>query len=368
MHRSYLSQLRLYNFRNLHDQSVQLQPGPIFITGPNGNGKTNLLEALYLLSGSRSFRTNSSSELSRWGAASSSVFGVVHHGENTEEIGVAFHPGRREAFLNGAPLPSLTELLGRLCVIAFSPADLQLVKGAPAGRRKFLDRHMVDLQPQFLQTLMLYQRALSHKNAILKSGCATYSQLIPWNHLLVENGGKIIENRLKFIDLLRKIANHEHTSFAPTDGVLHLELESDLVRSDGVVDPAYSAAQFERVAEREIAQRSALLGVQRDDIKITLGGVDSRAFASQGQTRSIVLSLKLAVVALLEEQTQQTPVVLLDDVDSEIDRARSERLFESLLTKPRQLVVTGTDDPPGALGRCSDLQTICVAQGHLTHR
>jgi DNA replication and repair protein RecF len=365
MLRSFLSQVRLFNFRNLRDQSVQLHHGPVFITGPNGNGKTNFLEALYLLSGSRSFRTNTASELSRWGTQSSSVFGVVHHGENSEELGIAFHPGRREAFLNGTILPSLTELLGRLCVIAFSPADLQLVKGAPAGRRKFLDRHMVDLQPQFLQTLMVYQRALSNKSAILKTGCATYSQLIPWNQLLVENGGKIVENRIKFLDLLRDIANKEHSSYAPTDGVVHLELESDLVRSDGVVDMEYIAAQFERVAEREVAQRSALIGVQRDDIKITLGGVDSRAFASQGQTRSVVLSLKLAVVGLLEAHTQRTPVVLLDDVDSEIDRARSERLFESLLTKPRQLVVTGTDEPPAALGRCSDLQTIRVAHGEL---
>jgi DNA replication and repair protein RecF len=359
----FVSQVRVFNFRNLADQSVDLSSGPIYITGLNGNGKTNFIEAIYLLSGSRSFRTNVSNELSRWGESQCSVFGVVHHTLGTEELGVSLTPGKREAFLNGNPLSSISELLGRLCIVAFSPADLMLIKGAPAGRRRFLDRHMVDVQPAFLKTLMAYQRALASKSAVLKQSYVDYQQLLPWNTLLAEYGGQVVENRRNFIKSLSKKASFFHKSYAPTDGELALEPESDLLDSNGNVDPSYIAHQFERAAQREIAMRSPVVGVQRDDIKITLGGVDTRAYASQGQTRSVVLSLKLAVIDLLEEVKGESPVVLLDDVDSELDAARSERLFGALLEKPRQMIVTGTTSPPKPLDSEPSLQILKMAGG-----
>lgn len=360
----YVSQVRVFNFRNLADQSVELSKGPIYITGLNGNGKTNLVEAIYLLSGSRSFRTNLSAELSRWGESACSVFGVVNNALSKEELGISLTPGSREAFVNGERLSSVSELLGRLSVISFSPADLMLVKGPPAGRRRFLDRHMVDLQPGYLNTLMAYQRALASKSSVLKQSYVDYQQLIPWNTLLAEHGGKIVENRAKFLNKLAEKSSLAHRSYASLDGELGLELESDLLDPNGEVDPAFIFAQFEKVASREIAQRSALVGIQRDDIKINLGpGVDARAFASQGQTRSVVLSLKLAVIELLEAERGEAVVVLLDDVDSELDQARSDRLFESLLEKPRQMLVTGTTSPPKPLSKHSELQVLKMSAG-----
>ncbi len=362
----FVSQVRVFNFRNLSDQSVELSSGPIYITGLNGNGKTNFIEAIYLLSGSRSFRTNVSNELSRWGESQCSVFGTVTHKLGTEELGVALTPGKREAFLNGNPLSSISELLGRLTIVAFSPADLQLIKGSPAGRRRFLDRHMVDMQPAFLKTLMAYQRALASKSALLKQSYVDYQQLLPWNSLLAEYGGKIVENRYNFLKSLTDKASSFHRSYAQMDGDLGLELESDLLDPSGKVDPTYIAHQFERSAQREIATRSPVVGVQRDDLKVTLGGVDSRAYASQGQTRSIVLSLKLGVIDMLEEIKGESPVVLLDDVDSELDVARSERLFSTLLEKPRQMIVTGTTTPPKPLEGHLLLQILQMISGRIS--
>lgn len=359
----YVSQVRVFNFRNLADQSVELSRGPVYITGLNGNGKTNLIEAIYLLSGSRSFRTNLSTELSRWGQSACSVFGVVTSALGTEELGISLTPGSREAFVNGERVSSISELLGRLSIISFSPADLMLVKGPPAGRRRFLDRHMVDLQPGYLNTLMAYQRALASKSSLLKQPYVDYQQLIPWNSLLAEYGGKIVENRRKFIKQLGEKAALAHYSYAALDGELSLELESDLLAPHGEVHAEYIFAQFEKAASREIAQRSAVVGIQRDDIKMTLGTVDARAFASQGQTRSVVLSLKLAVIELLEEEKGEAAVVLLDDVDSELDQARSDRLFESLLGKPRQMVVTGTSTPPKPLCKHPELQVLRMSAG-----
>jgi DNA replication and repair protein RecF len=361
----FVSNVKVYKFRNLADQSVELGSGPVFVTGPNGNGKTNFVEAIYLLSGSRSFRTNTSSELPHWGSQECSIFGTVTHKSGTETLGLIYTPGERKALLNGTPLESIAELLGRLRVIAFSPADLSLVKGSPSGRRKFLDRHMVDLQPSYLKILMSYQRALASKSALLKGSNVSYQQLLPWNELLVEYGGKIVENRLNFIKGLNEKAAIFHTKYAPTDGALGINLESDFLQKDGTVSFETIAQTLHNASQREIAMRSTLVGVHRDDINISLGGVDSRAYASQGQTRSVVLSLKLGVIDLLEESLGESPVVLLDDVDSELDALRSEKLFAALLEKPRQLIVTGTGNPPSQLADSRELQMLRVTTGSI---
>lgn len=359
----FVSTVKVYKFRNLADQSVEVSSGPVFVTGQNGNGKTNFVEAIYLLSGSRSFRTNSSSELVTWGERESSVFGTVAHKDGTETLGLMYASGERTALLNGTPLDSVSELVGRLRVVAFSPADLVLVKGAPAGRRKFLDRHMVDLQPGFLKVLMSYQRALASKSALLKGSNVSYQQLLPWNELLADYGGKIVDNRRNFIEQLNKKASEFHALYAPTDGALKLQLESDFLTPEGEVSHTAIAEKLESVSQREIAMRSTLAGVHRDDVSISLEGVDSRAYASQGQARSVVLSMKLGVIDLLEDLLGESPVVLLDDVDSELDAVRSEKLFAALLQRPRQIIVTGTGSPPSQLADHEMLQVLRVSKG-----
>jgi DNA replication and repair protein RecF len=359
----FVSKLKVYNFRNLADQTVQLGSGPVYISGLNGNGKTNLVEALYLLSGSRSFRTNSSSELLKWGHKECSIFGEITTQHGTEEIGLIFTPGERKALSNGNPLPSVTDLIGKLRVIAFSPADLSLVKGSPSGRRKFLDRHMVDLNPSFIKVLMGYQRALASKSAVLKQPGCSYGLLQPWNELLTKACGEIVDNRRKFLESLSDKATTFHKTYAPMDGDLGITLESDFFDGEKVLSEEEIFLKFDSAVQREIAMRSPVIGAQRDDVKVTLGGVDARAFASQGQTRSIVLSMKLGVIEMVEAVTGESPVVLLDDVDSELDKARSDRLFSALLEKPKQIIVTGTETPPPQFIHRPDICTLVVSQG-----
>lgn len=338
----------------------------MFISGLNGNGKTNVVEAIYLLSGSRSFRTNSSAELLKWGEKECSIFGEVATSNGTEELGLVFTPGERRALTNGKDLDSMTELIGRLRVIAFSPADLSLVKGSPAGRRRFLDRHMVDLDPSFIKVLMGYQRALASKSAVLKQPGCTYAHLKPWNELLASSCGKIVGNRVKFLESLSDKSNTFHTLYAPTDGELTLTLESDLFQNGKVLTDEEIFARFENAAPREMAMRSATIGAQRDDVSVTLGGFDARAYASQGQTRSVVLSMKLGVIEMIESVSGESPVVILDDVDSELDKGRSERLFSALLNKPRQIIVTGTERPSPQLIHSPNLRMLTVSQGVVT--
>jgi DNA replication and repair protein RecF len=370
-HALYVSQLKVYNFRNLADQTVELQNGPVYITGLNGNGKTNLVEALYVLSGSRSFRTSSQSELLKWGKRESSVFGTIARKDGTDEIGIAFTPGQRTAFKNGNQLSSVSDLVGLCGVVAFSPSDLSLVKGAPAGRRRFLDRHMVDLQPSFLGTLVAYQRAVASKAALLKNSNVDLSQVEAWNEILTEHGGKIVENRLNFVKSLEDKARVFQSEFAQTDGELRLTLESDFVSKTGDVSREAIAQGLHKIAEREIAMRSTLFGPHRDDVSICLGnagredGVDARAFASQGQTRSIVLALTLGVIELMEDKLGEAPIVVLDDVDSELDAPRAKRLFAALGRRERQLIITGTALPPPELeqGVHAAVQLVRISEG-----
>lgn len=358
----HVSKVRLFKFRNLADQTIELGSGPVFVTGDNGNGKTNLVEAVYLLSGSRSFRTNVASELPTWGGRECSVFGTVTTGTGTFEVGIAFRPGGREGFLNGEAVESISELVGRVAVVAFSPADLALVKGAPAGRRKFLDRHTADLEPPLLRALMSYQRALANKAALVKEPGVQRSSLNPWNELLVEHGCVIARARVEFLKELAAAATEYHRSYGASDGELSLSLESDFVR-DGAVNPEYVRAQLDQVAGKELAMRSSVFGVHRDDVAISLAGADARAFASQGQTRSVVLSLKLAVIALYQRKLGESPIILLDDVDSELDRGRGTRLFELLMSAERQLLITGTGAPPYGLGEHPQLQVLKMEKG-----
>jgi len=362
----HVSRLKIYKFRNLADQTIELGSGPVYISGLNGNGKTNLVESIYLLSGSRSFRTNSSSELLKWGEKECSIFGTVTSSHGTEELGLVFTSGERRALSNSKDLDSMTDLIGRLQVIAFSPADLSLVKGSPAGRRRFLDRHMVDLAPPFIKVLMGYQRALASKSAVLKQPGCTYAHLKPWNELLAHSCGKIVDNRVKFLESLSDKSSSFHRLYAPTDGELKLTLESDFFQDGRVLSEEEIIARFEGAAPREMAMRSATLGAQRDDVSVTLGGVDARAYASQGQTRSVVLSMKLGVIEMIESATGESPVVILDDVDSELDKARSERLFTALLNKARQIIVTGTEGPSPQLIHSPNLRILTVSQGVVT--
>jgi DNA replication and repair protein RecF len=205
---------------------------------------------------------------------------------------------------------------------------------------------MVDLNPPFVGVLMSYQRALASKSAVLKQPGCTSDNLRPWNEVLAKACEKIVDSRCKFLEILNEKAREFHRSFATSDGELAVELESDFLHEGRAMSIEEIFARFEGAAPREIAMRTPTIGAQRDDIAIALGGADAKAYASQGQTRSVVLSLKLGVIEMVEGKTGESPVIVLDDVDSELDRHRSGALFRSLTSKTRQIVVTATEAPP----------------------
>lgn len=341
----HLHSIRTYNFRNLSNTQIEFPSAVTVIVGNNGNGKTNLVEAISVVATGRSFRTSSTSELIKYDEREASVFGEVDTPLGKISMGVTLEKKGRSAFLNDKRVSNLSDYLGYLVTVTFTPFDLALVKGQPSGRRKLIDRHMIDIKPALLNSLVRYQRALDNKNSSLRSGKASPDEIIPWNAVLAEEGARIADERDDFVRRLEERAREAHIRFAACDGELGLKWSSSWRRGEGTTKELIMQA-LQDAMPKEIARQVSTTGPHRDDLLITFDGKEARAFASQGQTRSIVLSIKLGLIRLIEEALNDSPVVLLDDVDSELDPTRSGDLFSSILSGSRQVIITGTRRPP----------------------
>lgn len=319
------------NFRLLESQKVTFSPGINVITGENAQGKTTLLEAVYLLSGGKSFRAGSDRELIAFDRDRACVTGGFFSGEREQKIELVFTRGRsRQMKLNGARTGA-NDLRGALKTILFSPDDLGLVRGPASGRRRMMDAAISQLRPGYASFLADYSRIYENKLRILRDWREKPSLLEPldeFSRQLAACSAKLIRYRASFAQKLRDAAAPIHREFSA--GREDLSLSYTTVST--VFDTAASEKEiFEAVMERqeqlkraELDAGSCLVGAHKDDLVITINGADARSFASQGQTRTAALSVKLAERELFLADTGEMPVLLLDDVLSELDSARQE--------------------------------------------
>lgn len=361
----HISSLRVYNFRNLQDQTITFSPGANFIIGMNGQGKTNIVEAINLLSIGRSFRTANLDELIRWKEKACSVFAQVVTTSGSIELGIALENEARKAFVDGQPAEFLGEFLGRLLCITFSPTDLALVKGSPQERRKFVDKHMVDLEPPLMSCLVDYHKALRNKNALLKKGVQDGRQLDAWNEMLAKSALAIHHGRSAFLSEVESRAQRLYAEFSQADGVLSLRLRSSFFSAESEATVETILERYRAVRERELLLRSSVVGPHRDEILIELGGNPARAFASQGQARSIVLALKLAILGLIEDKREEAPIILLDDVESELDESRRAALVRLIYERKCQTFITGTEDPQTTNLPATESLRLRIDSGHI---
>ncbi|MBN8547684.1 MAG: DNA replication/repair protein RecF [Deltaproteobacteria bacterium] len=361
----HIESLKLYHFRNLKDQTVHFNAGANFIVGKNGQGKTNLVEAINLLSIGRSFRTTGLDELIRWKEKSCSVFATVNTSSGRIDLGVAIEGESRKAYLDGEQVEFVGAFLGKLLCISFSPTDIALVKGSPQERRKFLDKHMVDLEPQLMTALVDYHKALRNKNALLKAGVSDARALDTWNELLAAAALKIHLGRAQFLADLQDRAAKIYAKFSADDGAVTLGLKSSAFASETPVTIEGLLERYAQVRDREIHFRASAIGPHRDEVQIDLAGNPARAFASQGQSRSIVLSLKLAVLELLEQRRNERPVILLDDVESELDAARRAALVALIYERECQTFITGTEQHQGNLSSSQKALELIISGGEI---
>lgn len=336
----FLQKLQLKNFRNYSEASLNFSPGINVLLGQNAQGKTNLLESIYVLATARSHRTANDRELIRFGNSDADIKGLVHR--RSDDLPLELELGKRgkKARVNHLEQAKLSQYIGQLNVILFSPEDLSLVKGSPTGRRRFIDMEFGQIAPRYLHDLTAYRDVLKQRNHYLKSLSMQKTNDRVYLDVLSEQlslfGGSIIVQRQKFLTDLEKYAQELHLSITQGQEQLSFEYDSKLKdikdRSEQELQQIMDT-QLKTQYEKEIFQGTTLIGPHRDDIKFLINGKNVQTYGSQGQQRTTALSVKLAEIDVMKEQTGEYPLLLLDDVLSELDGQRQTHLLKTIQNK-----------------------------------
>lgn len=336
--------LHFEGYRNLQTGSLTPVAGVNVLYGDNAQGKTNLLEALWLFTGGKSFRGSRDSELVGFGREQARLL-LRFEAAGREQEAELIISKRRQAVLNGVAQPSPSRLAGQFCAVVFSPADLSLVREGPEARRRFLDAAYCQLRPGYIATLSDYHRALAQRNALLKNGPlgpGAGELLEVWDQKLARSGGYIMAARNRYTARLAQAAGALYQGISGGREALTLSYRRAAASSEEEdVPPLESPHSVSEEAQRlyrllrerrEIDQAAGFTtaGPHRDDLLVSINALPARTYGSQGQQRSAALALKLAEAALLEEATGEKPVALLDDVMSELDAARQDYILNRI--------------------------------------
>lgn len=352
----FIRRVVLRDFRSYHRAELDLDPGLISLVGPNAVGKTNLLEAIYFAATGASPRTARDTDLIRFGAEACYVrLEWEDPALGKRAIEMACHRRHGKALrIDGRKRQRLADLHGVLPLVYFAPDALALIKHGPAARRAFLDRLLAQLSPRYAAQLQEYQRVLLQRNELLReirAGRAPAALLEAWDEPLVTRGLEIRRRRRQVLQRLAPLVDAAARELGGGGDPVELMYRPGDEGGEGSDEAGVAAEDstpaLERLRAHEIARGVTLWGPQRDDFQVLVAGRDARAYASQGQQRSLVLALKLAEVTLIRELTGRTPVLLLDDVLSELDHQRRERLLASV-TACDQVLLTATEAPAGA--------------------
>lgn len=377
----HLKHIELSSFRNFTHEVIPFTKRVSLIVGRNGQGKTSILEAIYLLSHTKSFRSAKQKEVISWSSEKSKiktqVNALVETDEGEKTISYEISDGRRKVFLNGNVVEKASHFYGQLPVLEFTPDELGLVKSAALTRRQFIDRVICLCDAHYVDHVVSYQRALKHRNATLKilkdpaiKPAERGALLMPWNQALVKYGKEICEKRKSFLKNLTPSFEKYLSKIADTkeDSKIILRYESTYLSEDGeVLNEERLLTELINSTERDMIMRATLKGVHRDDLGIyfssSAGEKSCRTSASQGQARSIALALKLAAVDYVKERTKIAPIVLLDDVESELDANRTRALFRLINEFNTQVIITSTHPSEEFLKTVSTYQHIEIESG-----
>ena len=336
--------MHLKNFRNYEDQEVNFRPGLNILQGENGQGKTNILEGIYYLLTGKSYRVHREQELARWGENEFHLYGDFLVRRRKVRLESHYRDKRKIIKINQIPISKLSEYVGTINVVFFSPDDLAMVKGGPAERRRFLDLHIAQHNSKHIQLLNAYNKVMQQKNALLKNPQGGMrEQLGLWNEQIVKLGSQIIANRWEFTRLIAQKSQEIYREISSGKEELAMEY-----LALGKNDLEEALEHFPKVlAEKmplEIERKMILVGPHRDDILFKLNERSARLYGSQGQQRSIVLSVKLAELEVFLEEKGEYPLLLLDDVLSELDKIRRDYLLEHIRNLEQSIITMTSAD------------------------
>ncbi len=320
------------NFRNLSHQTIEFSPNVNVIYGKNAQGKTNLLEALWLFTGGHSFRGVKDPELICFGEATCKLSLQFFSEGREQTIDLTIMGKKRQFFVNGVEKRTGADLIGKFCSVIFSPEHLGLVKNGPALRRSFLDTVLCQSRPSYAKDFVRYQRTLQQRNTLLKEVSkqpSLQSTLEIWDQALAERGVALIRQRREMTQFLESRSKEIYSGLSQNTEVLTMSY-STIVPDEEPITESVFLEKLERCQGNDLLLGHTSVGPHRDDLDISINGISARLYGSQGQQRSVVLSLKLAEAAVLEELTGEKPVILLDDVMSELDTDRQDYLLHRI--------------------------------------
>ncbi|GMX67345.1 DNA replication/repair protein RecF [Paenibacillus elgii] len=366
-----LKRLSLQHYRNYDQMEFQTDNMVNIIVGPNAQGKTNLLESIFVLALTKSHRTHQDKELIRWNASSTLLHAEVEKRYGTVQLDLSISQQGKKAKVNGLEQKKLSNFIGALNVVMFAPEDLEIVKGSPGVRRRFLDMEIGQVYPSYLHDLSQYNKILQQRNNYLKqlfSSPGKASMLDVWNEQLMQFGVKIMKKRQSFIKKLQAWAEKIHAGI--TNGSEQLRIDYDcalshaLEQEDAVLFDHFMI-KLSQVKDQELRRGVSLVGPHRDDLRFYINDKEVQTFGSQGQQRTTALSLKLAEIELIREEVGEYPLLLLDDVLSELDRYRQTQLIETFQRKV-QTFITTTGIESIDLSKLESASVIHVRDGSLT--
>ena len=343
----YLKNLQLHHFRNYDNQSIDFSPSTNVLIGENAQGKTNLLESIYVLAMTRSHRTSNDKELIEFSKDAAQVSGTIQRNLGPLKLELDIGKNGKKAKANHIEKARLSEYLGQMNVILFAPEDLALVKGSPTVRRRFIDMEFGQISPKYLHDLTQYRSILKQRNRYLKqlqvkeASDKLYLEVL--SEQLAAVVGSIISQRINFLTELEKYAQKLHAGI--TQGNENLTFKYECVVKNVVSLTELEISQslmnlYEKNQQKEIFQGTTLYGPHRDDVKFLVNDKNVQVYGSQGQQRTTALSVKLAEIDLMKSQTNEYPILLLDDVLSELDGARQTHLLKTIQDKVQTFLTT----------------------------
>ena len=333
--------IELKNFRNYENLEISFDEGTNILFGDNAQGKTNILEAAYMSGTTKSHKGSRDKEMIRFGEEEAHLKTVVVRGGREYQINMHLKKNRAKGIaIDKIPIKKASELFGILNIVFFSPEDLNIIKNGPAERRRFLDSELCQLDRIYLADLTNYNKILAQRNKLLKDMIyrPSLSDTLPvWDMQLIETGKKIIRRRKQFVDELREIVSDIHYRISGGKEELFLKYEPN-------IDDIFFEDELSRAKEKDKKLCQTSVGPHRDDLLFSIGDVDIRKYGSQGQQRTSALSLKLSEIELVRQSISDTPVLLLDDVLSELDSNRQNYLLNNISDTQTIITCTGLDE------------------------
>ena len=333
----WISDIEIFNFRNYNKQVIKLNEGINVFYGENAQGKTNIIESIYLCSLGKSFRSKKDAELIKFGENMASVSVKFNKSDRDGKIKIELSDKKR-VFINGIKANKLSELLGNINVVIFTPDDINILKGGPQKRRKFLDIMISQLKPNYMHVLNLYLKTIEQRNNYLrqiKQEGKSESLLDIWDEKLAEYAIKIYEYRQEFIDKLKDKIKIVHSNITENKESLSLEYSSDCNDKNEYLNVLKSRRKL------DIIKGFTTKGIHRDDFTVNINNKPVNIYGSQGQNRTVILSLKLAELNVVYDEIGEYPILLLDDFMSELDEKRRKSFLNNI--KNTQVIITCTE-------------------------